>query len=63
MGLTEDLSRKDTLLETLEKTLEESRRLRSQILGAGAAPGRDADEVNGDFCRTVAPALSWPVPL
>jgi hypothetical protein len=35
---TDDSPRKDPLLEALEKTLEESRRLRGELHGAGPAP-------------------------
>jgi hypothetical protein len=61
MGLMEDVSRRDSLLETLERTLEESRRLRGQILDATgkATLGENAR----DLRRTAAPALTWPLPL
>lgn len=34
----DDPTRKDPLLEALEKTLEESRRLRGELHGEGSAP-------------------------
>jgi hypothetical protein len=61
MGIMEDLQRRDSLLETLERTLEESRRLRCQILGAARASA--PEESTRDLRRTSAPALTWPLPL
>lgn len=63
MDLIEDVSKRDVLLETLEKTLEESRRLRGQILGTGTAEVAAPEERFGDPRRTTAPALTWPLPL
>lgn len=61
MGLMEDLPKRDTLLEALERTLEESRRLRGQIPRTAKAPA--PGESFGDLRRTAAPALTWPLPL
>jgi hypothetical protein len=61
MGLMEDVLRRDSLLETLERTLEESRRLRGEILGAARASAPEASA--RDLRRTSAPALTWPFPL
>lgn len=63
MGLIEDVSKRDVLLETLERTLEESRRLRGQILETGTAEVAASEERFGDLRRTAAPALTWPLPL
>lgn len=61
MGPMEDVSRRDSLLETLEKTLEESRRLRGELLEA-ARPSAPEERAR-DLRRTPAPALTWPFPL
>jgi hypothetical protein len=38
LAKTDDPTKKDPLLEALEKTLEESRRLRGKLPGGGPAP-------------------------
>jgi hypothetical protein len=38
LAKTDDPTKKDPLLEALEKTLEESRRLRGKLPGSGPAP-------------------------
>jgi hypothetical protein len=49
LAKTDDLARKDPLLEALEKTLEESRRLRSELHGDGPAPSPAASRPLGFF--------------
>jgi hypothetical protein len=63
MSLMDNLSRRDSLLDALERTLEESRRLRGQILGTTIQPSADLEETARDLRRTSAPALTWPLPL